>query len=57
MLMKVCHSYGHSKISEDVNIIYHRYILLKMSHFDLILDDLLSYKLWLSKNNIHMFNL
>lgn len=55
--MKVCHSYGHSKISEDVNIINHRYILLKMSHFDLILDDLLSYKLWLSKNNIHMFNL
>lgn len=55
--MKVCHSYGHSKISENVNIIYHRYILLKMSHFDLILDDLLSYKLWLSKNNIHMFNL
>lgn len=57
MLMKVCHSYDHTKITEDVNIIYHRHILVKMSHFDLIIDDLLSYKLLLSKNNIHVFNL
>lgn len=55
--MKVCHFYDHTKITEDVKIIYHRHILVKMSHFDLIIDDLLSYKLWLSKNNIHVFNL
>lgn len=55
--MKVCHSYDHTKITEDVNIIYHRHILVKMSHFDLTIDDFLSYKLWLSKNNIHVFNL
>lgn len=55
--MKVCHSYDHTKITEDVNIIYHRHILVKMSHFDLTIDDFLSYKLWLSKNKIHVFNL
>lgn len=43
--MKVCYFYGYFKIFEDVNIIYYRYILFKMFYFDLILDDLLSYKL------------
>lgn len=55
--MKICHSYDHTKITEDVKIIYQIHILLKMSHLDLIIDDLLRYKLWLSKNNIHVFNL
>lgn len=45
MLMKVCHSYDHTKITEDVNIIYQIHILVKMFHFDSILEDLLSYKL------------